>query len=238
MLNAGGAGAGGGGGFDWRVLLSALSSFAPTLANSRASSRSRDELARGRAETAQAQARADRRIGDEVMAIERSDPKAHEQRAAVDYTRAVRQARSQGNASTPANLGGERFRSDTNAATNAVAGEGNRLAHTFARIDAPVRQREGERQSIGNAGTDVRREAGRASSADAMARLRAQNAGRVSPWVQILAQLGSQIANNYQRQDEKTVPDGLELIDLTELPDRLQLPRPVPRMRQMPTFTP
>lgn len=232
------AGAGAGGGFNWRVLLSALSSLAPTIAASRASNRSRDELAAGRAATAEAQGNIDRRIGDEVMAMQKSDPAAAQRAAAVDYTRAVRQARSEGNASTPANLGGKTFRADQNAATTRVANSGNQLANTFARIDAPIRQREGERASISNAGVDVRRELGRASSADATARLRAQNRGRVSPWLQILSQLGSQIANNYQTQGEKTVGDGLEEIDLTELPDRMQLPRRVPRMRQMPQWPP
>jgi hypothetical protein len=228
--------AGAGGGFDWRVLLSAISSIAPELAGSRASRRSQNELAMGRAGIDKAQRNADARIGDEVMALETSTPEPHRAAAAADYTKAVRAARG-GDASVPSNLGGARFQADQNAATSRVAGHGNKLAENFARIDAPVRQREQERQGISNAGVDVRRELGRAQQADASSRLRAQNRGRVDPWVQILSTLGSQIANNYQTGAEKTPgSDGLELIDLQALPDRLDLPRRIPKMRRMPTF--
>lgn len=222
------------GGFDWRILLSALSSLAPTLAQNRASLNAQDELGRGRGDVARAQSAADRRIGDEVMSLRESRPAEERARAAVDYTRAVRQARTEGNASTPQNLGGARYRADAQAATGRTAATGNRLADTFARIDAPVRQREGERQSIGRTGTAVKRELGRAGSADFLARMRASNAARVSPWVQTLAQLGSQIANKYQTTAEQTPPgDGLEEIDLSTLPDRIGLPRPIPRVRPM-----
>jgi hypothetical protein len=193
----------GGGGFDWRTLLSALSSLAPTLAAARSSRRAQNELDAGDMQMRQAQAQADQRIGDEVMALSQSTPDQERRAAAVDYTRAVRQARNEGNASVPAGLGSATQRADVAARAGEGARYGNKMADTFARIDAPLRQRERETRGVANARGDVAREGSRASSADFIARLRAQNRARVSPWASMLGQLGQQIARNYQRPSDR-----------------------------------
>lgn len=192
--------------FDWRLLAAALSSLAPHLVEARNASKAQDELARGRLEMEQAQANADKRIGDEVAAVSTSTPEPDRAAAQADYTRAVRQARTQGEPSGPSTtLGSSSFKADQATAQNATAQYGARAANQFARMDAPLRQRERETQGVARAGVDVRREGSRASSADFIARLRAQNRGRVSPWATILGNLGTQIARNYQRPSERTI---------------------------------
>lgn len=191
--------------FDWRLALAALSSMAPHLVESRNARRAQDELERGRLEQEAAQATADKRIGDEVAQLD-VGPEPERAAAQADYTRAVRQARTQGDASMPStSLGSSTFKADANAGKNAQGMYGARAAGQFAAMDAPIRQRERETRGVARAGVDVRREGSRASSADFLARLRASNRGRVSPWASILGQLGQQIARNYQRPDERTI---------------------------------
>ena len=184
--------------FDWRVLLSALSTAAPMLAQARGANRAQDELARGRQEQMAAQVAADKRIGDEVMSLSTSSGEAERKASTADYTAAVRKARGDGNASLPSSLGGERYQADTAASTAGNVAYGNRTADQFARIDAPARQRQVEQQGVARAGLDVGREQRRATSADYLAQIRAKNRAQVNPWVKILSQLGSQIANNYE----------------------------------------
>lgn len=191
---------------DWRLALAALSSLAPHLVEARNARRAQDELAAGRLQMEQAQGNADKRIGDEVMALEQSTPEPERAAAQAEYTRAVRQARTQGEPSAPATtLGSTQFRADANAGRNAQGAYGARAAGQFAAMDAPIRQRERETRGVARAGVDVKREGSRASSADFLARLRAQNRGRVSPWATILGQLGQRIASNYQRPSERTI---------------------------------
>lgn len=197
----------GGGGFDWRIALSALSSIAPHLYEARRARAAQAELEAGGAQVRAAQATADKRIGDEVMAMQTSSPEPERAAAAADYTRAVHNARTQGDASMPATtLGSAQFRADSNAGKNASAGYGNQAASRFARMDAPIRQRERERRGVDLARGDVQREVNRGRSADFIARLKAANRGRVSPWATVLGNLGQQIATNYQRPDERTIP--------------------------------
>lgn len=192
--------------FDWRIALASLASLAPHLVESRNAQRAQDELMRGRLEAEAAQATADKRIGDEVAALETSTPEPDRAAAQADYTRAVRQARTQGDASMPSTtLGSTAFKTDQNASRAAGAAYGARAAGQFAAMDAPIRQRERETRGAARAGVDVKREGSRASSADFLARLRATNRGRVSPWATILGQLGQRIATNYQRPSERTI---------------------------------
>lgn len=200
-LTGGGAG---GGGFDWRVLLGALSSLAPHLVEARNARRAQEELAGGEAATMAAQANADKRIGDEVMEIQKG-PEPERAAAQADYTRAVRQARDQGDSSTSTTLGGATFKADAAKASGAQAAYGNTAANQFARMDAPIRQRERETRGVANAGVDVRRELNRGSSADFLARLRATNRARTSPWAAILGQLGQRIAGNFVKPRERTI---------------------------------
>lgn len=223
--------------FDWRILLSALSSAAPTFAQARANERAQDDLHRGRLETMAAQQTADQGIGDAVMNVAGGDPESERKAAAADYTAAVRKVRNEGTPSMPSTtLGGDRFRADTAAGSAAVASYGNQRAGQMARIDAPMRQRVGEGQRAARAGVDATRARSRASSADYLARMRAQSSAQVSPWLKLLAALGSQIADNYQRSDEQTQPDGLELIDMSALPQRIAMPRPREQLRQIRPF--
>lgn len=226
----------GGGGFDWRVLLQAISTAAPMLAEARARRQSQDELHRGQLEQMALQSKVDKRIGDEVRDVAQSTPEAERARAAADYTTAVRKARTEGNASLPSALGGDRFQRDTSTLASAGTAYGQQRAGQLARIEAPFRQRVREGQAVTRAGLDVRREGSRASSMDYLARMRAANRGEVDPWISILAALGSKIASNYQRPDEQTQSDGLEEIDLASLPQRIALPQRIPPMRRMPNF--
>jgi hypothetical protein len=205
-LNTAGTAPVGGGGFDWRTALAAIASIAPHLYEARRARAAQAELEAGQGEIAAAQRTADARIGDEVMAMQTSSPEPERAAAAADYTRAVRQARTQGDASMPTTtLGSAQFRADSNAGKNAAAGYGNQSASRFARMDAPIRQRERETRGVTRATGDVQREGARASSADFIARLKAANRGRVSPWATVLGNLGQQIARNYQRPDERTL---------------------------------
>lgn len=223
--------------FDWRVLLSALSSAAPEIAQMHSNRRAQDELNRGRADIQGAQAQADRAIGDEVMSVAHSTPDAERKSLTADYAGAVRKARLEGNASTPS-LGGARFRSESAAATSAGAAYGNQQADLGARIDAPRMQRQREAEGAARASMEIPRARSRASSADYLSRMRAQRAAQGNPWLKLLAALGGQIANNYQTKGERgPLPaPALQEIDMSTLPQRLSPPRRIPAMRQMPPW--
>lgn len=226
--------------FDWRALLSGVSSLAPVLAQSRATRRAQDELERGNAATRAAQATADKRIGDEIASVGASTGEPERRQSAADYTAAVRKVRNEGNSSIAPTLGGNRYQQQTQAENAAGTAYGNKAADLYARMTAPGLQRQREAEGSARARVDVGREVTRARSAQSTALMRAKNRAQVSPWVAILSALGGQIANSYETQDERSIGVDpyaeLQPIDLTTIPRRLSPPRRLPDLRQLPPF--
>lgn len=226
-------------GFDWRTLVGALSSLAPVLAQAHASNAAQNELAAGRQNVYAQQQKADQAIGDAInVDNDAGAANAQRQKATANYANAVRKVRGAGDASVAPGLGGDRYAKDVSTLSSQGAAYGGHQADLAARIDAPTFQRQREGAAAATAASTVDRAASGARSADFVSRLRAQQAGQTSPWLAVLAQLGSKIAKNYQKPGERG-PDmtGLEPIDLSTLPQRLPPPRRAPAMQPFPQLT-
>lgn len=183
-------------GFDWRLLLSALSSALPTIAASRANRDAQDDLLQGTNELAQTQRRADSMIGDEISSLATSKP--DEQRTLAEYAASVQRSRegAESNAAAPT-LGGSQARADTKTAAQGSAQHARSQATFAAGVDAPIRQREREGISANRTAGDVRGLAHEAGTSAFLARLRA-NRRTPNRWASLLSQLGGTIANNYE----------------------------------------
>lgn len=195
--------------FDWRILLSALSSAAPQLADAKASRRQQDALAQGELEASAAQTKADKALGDQVANLQTSGPGAAQAESRVGYAQALKRARQQ---TVGPNVGGERYQAGLKDAGAASASYGARTGDFYAAMDAPAVQRDRENQGFAQARA-VAADAGRsAETAQYLAKLRAQRI-RPNPWAKLLGGIGSQIANNYDlrapRADTSSMMDYL-----------------------------
>lgn len=189
--------------FDWRVLLSALSSAAPQLAEAKASRRQQEALAQGELEAAAAQQRADKLLGDEVTKLSTSTPQPERMESKAGYVQALKRARA-APASGP-NLGGERYQASLKNAAAATESYGRRTGDFYSQIDAPALQRQHEGQSFALASSRAADAGRQAETAQYLARLRAQRI-RPNPWVKFLAGIGGQIANNYEPRGRRVDP--------------------------------
>lgn len=214
--------------FDWRGLVGGLSSALPEYAKGRAARRAADDLGAGEAELRRKQLEADAAIGDEITRMETSNPEGERVRSLADYTTALQRSRLEKTAPSQApNLGGTAFKADAAAGAQQGAQELRRTADLTSRIDAPMYQRQREGQSAARTAFNARELGRQGDTAAYLAKLRAQRR-RPSPWVALLSQLGTAVANNYEPSD------GLEEIVV----DAKRLPRPVktPPIRQMPDW--
>jgi hypothetical protein len=220
--------------FDWRLLLSSLSSAYPVYAQSRAADRQQEELARGQLEAAQKQRAADTAIGDEITKLRGSEPYDIENRSLRDYSAALSRARAAPGASTVPNLGGERYQADKGAANRKTVQYGTDTAKQLARIDAPTYQRQQEAQGFARAGSEVQQLGREAQTAQFLAQLAAQRRGRVNPWIGILSNMGQTIARNWEKPEPA---DPLPPIEVSDYGTRLPYPRVIPPMKPMPIYS-
>lgn len=181
----------------------------PAALEARTARRGARELEAGQAEIAARQAEADRLLGDELTALEASNPEAERVQSLSDYTLALRRGRQQAEQpSLPSNLGGERYQRDVAASNQAGRQQARATADLVSRIDAPTRQREREARSVGRTMSNVQELGAQSRTAQFLASLRARRQ-RTNPWATLLAQLGTQIANNYEPRDRSHV--GIEV---------------------------
>lgn len=188
------------GNFDWRPFLTAVSTLAPHLAQQRVQEKQSAAIARGQSDAAGRQREADQRVSDEVAALRASSPEEESRAALADYTMALAQMRSRGNASEATNL------SDKATAGREAAEAGSRQygrgqAEFMSAIRGPVRQRELETQRMTRAGTDIEGLGRGARMDEFLAQLRARQQ-QVDPWVLLLSRIGQAIGQNYQAEGE------------------------------------
>jgi len=211
-----------GGGFDWRTLVSAISSALPVYQQQRASARQQADLEAGQLAARQKQFQADQQIGDTVSKVARSGPTVPLQQSLASYTSALQRMRTAPSSSI-ADVGSSRYKAGVENAATTVKNYGARQSFDLAQIDAAARQRESEANDRASLGSNLKTLADAGDTDLYLAKLKAARE-QPNPWITLLAQLGGRIGRNYMTKNERlqqrygtTLPSIGELSDF--MPD-------------------
>ena len=183
------------GGFDWRSLVSGLSSLVPVYQQNKASRNAQADLEAGRQAAFAKQQQADKQIGDTVSSVAQNGPTVPMQQSLAGYTQALQRMRTAPGASL-ANVGGARYKAGVGTAATAVKNYGARQAFDLSEIAGADVQRENEAIGRASLGSNLK---GLENAGDTdlyLAKLRAARE-QPNPWLNLLAQLGERIGRNY-----------------------------------------
>jgi hypothetical protein len=132
------------------------------------------EAARNIANQAEYSRQSSKRVGDQINAMEKSNPDADRAQAQAGFMDALRKAAvtGEGGLGIPG-AASARFNDEAGIAKTQGLAENARTANQLARIDAPVFQRQREGTGINNTVVDLSRLQSRSQGDDFLSRLRA-----------------------------------------------------------------
>jgi hypothetical protein len=188
-------------GFDWRGLVSGLSSAIPVYQAQRSARNAQADLEAGQAAQFEKQKQADAMIGDTVSSVANNGPTVPQAHSLAAYTGALQQLRRAPSASIAA-VGGDRYKAGVDNAASAVQNYGGRQAFDLSEIDAAARQRESEGYARADLGSKLRTLEGAGDTDLYLAKLKAARE-QPNPWLNLLAQLGQRIGRNYTFKNER-----------------------------------
>jgi hypothetical protein len=169
------------------ALAASLASAGIGAYQSRKMANDQDSIAaQGIRNQAKTQREANARINETIDKTKNSTP--DDERATAQEQYLAQLQRAMGQAKTglgPRGVSGA-FDEAADAAGADVSNYGGVLADLFARMDAPILQRQGEGNSFGDLGMDLSRISGNVSGDDFLTRLKMQNVKR-NPWLDLVA---------------------------------------------------
>lgn len=215
------------------ALAQGIVSLGPLLDQRRTLRRQQAATERGLRDQQARQQEADARVMQELASLSRSTP--DDERAAANEAFMLALQRARANAGVPGVPGASRrYTMDARLADQTGFGYGRQLADLMSRIDAPLLQRRGERESFARAGSDLRGIARDSDMDDWLMRFRLRNR-QPNPWAPLLSALGGAVIEGLGGRS--SVDDGLTEIDLSTLPGpRTMPPRIHELLRPMPSF--
>lgn len=189
------------GGFDWRTLVSGLSSMIPVYQQQQAARRQQADLEAGQQAALQKQYQADNAIGNTVSSVASSTPTAPQEHSLANYTMALQRLRNAPSTSI-ANVGGARYKAGVDNANTAVANYGGRQALDLSQLAGAERQREGEGVARADLSSNLTT-LGNAGNTDLyLSKLKAARE-QPNPWLNLLGTLGQRIGRNYLFKNER-----------------------------------
>ena len=188
-------------GFDWRTLVSGLSSLLQSHQVNAANARARSDLEAGQIAARQKQQQADAAIGNQVSSLA-AGPTQPQQHSLAAYTAALQRVRAAPSSSSVPNLGSGRYQAGVENADTAVRGYGANQAFNLSEIDAAQRQRETEQQGAASLGSNLKTLAGAGDTDLYLAKLRAARE-QPNPWITMLGQIGERIGKGYVTKGER-----------------------------------
>lgn len=204
-------------GFDWRSLVSGLSSLAQVYQTNKASRNAQADLEAGQQQQLQKQYQADKLVGDTVSSIAKTGPTAPQEQSLAAYTNALQRTRA-APATSMAAVGGDRYKAGVTNAASSVANYGGRQALDLSMIDAAARQRESEGVARADLGSRLHTLEDAGDTDLYLAKLRAARE-QANPWVNLLAQLGKRIGSGYITKRERLYGAGVDKSGVGELSD-------------------
>jgi hypothetical protein len=177
------------------MIVSMLGTAASAYAQDRALRKEDRIAAQGIDRQMERQRDADRRMGAEMAALERSDPAAGRDAAQQQFMAQLQRSRTAAAGAMPSVPGASsRYRDDVARHTADSDAQTARLAEIMARIDAPLEQRRQEGQGIGRAGVDLS-QIERGAAGDHWLNELRRRAVRPNPWLMA----GGQVAQGVSR---------------------------------------
>lgn len=187
------------------ALAQGLVSLGPVLDQRRTLRRQQDAARQGLLDQQRHQRDADARVLQQVGDLQRSGPEDERAAANEAFMLALRRARQ--NAGVPAVPGAsDAFTMDVRHADQGVMGYGRQLADLMAQIDAPLRQRRGEREGMARTAVDIGGIQRDSAADDWLMRFRMANR-QGNPWAPLIAAIGGAMVEGLGTRPPRVVPE-------------------------------